>query len=347
MISISTAGLGSINDVNGNYLNVNTGQPFPGPSNDDVLPANFVAATMGTETAQVIYAGLPQGSYGTYRVDLIVPSDLANNNITPLYIAQNAFISNTVTIAVGAAVSNPPPASGPVTLPFIFMNVGAPQSGETVSGVYHVGGWAIDTSYPISNVSIAVDGIPFGTAGYGGPRPDACAVYPTGFNCPHVAFDTLLDTSLIGNGVHTFQVTVTDTGGNHFTTAADNVTVSNNPASYPTHVGIDSPFGGASYHGVVQFGGWALNDTSGIVSFKGYIDALPINGSAVTYGTPRPDVPECRLELPGRSHRAGQRKSHFFSDGDRRKRPGVHACQSVCGGQLHAAEPFQRPLCEH
>jgi uncharacterized protein (TIGR03437 family) len=299
MISITTAGLGSINDVNGNYLNVNTGQPFPGPSTDDVLPANFVAATMGTETAQVIYAGLPEGSYGTYRVDLIVPSGLANNNITPLYIAQNAFISNTVTIAVGAAVSNPPPTSGPVTLPSIFMNIGAPQSGATVSGVYHVGGWAVDTSYPISSVSLAVDGISYGTASYGGPRRDVCKVYPTALNCPYVAFDTLLDTSLVGNGVHTFQVTATDTAGNHFTTAADNVTVSNSEASYPTKAWIDVPFGAASYHGVVQFGGWALNDTSDIVSFKGYLDAVPINGSAVTYGIPRPDVCSA-AHYPGR-----------------------------------------------
>ncbi len=299
MISISAAGLGSINDVNGNYLNVNTGQPFPGPGNDDVLPANFVAATMGTETAQVIYAGLPQGSYGTYRVDLIVPSDLANNNITPLYIAQNAFISNTVTIAVGAAVSNPPPNSGPVSLPSIFMTIGAPQTGATISGVYHVGGWAVDTSYPISSVSLAVDGISYGPVSYGGRRADACAVYPTGLNCPNVGYDALIDTSLVGNGVHTFQVTVTDTAGNHFTTAADSVTINNNPLSYPTHVGMDTPFGGASYHGVVQFAGWALNDTSGIVSFQGYIDASPINGSAVTYGTPRPDVCSA-ANFPGR-----------------------------------------------
>jgi uncharacterized protein (TIGR03437 family) len=290
MISITTAGLGSVNNVNGTYLNLNTGQPFPGPGTDDVLPANFVAATMGAETAQVIYAGLPTGSYGMYRVDMIVPSDLPNNDITPLYIAQNAFISNTVTLAVGAAVAHPPPPPGIVSQPVIFMSIDAPQSGSTISGVFHVGGWALDTSEPVSTVSIAVDGIPYANAGYGGPRPDACAGHPTGVNCPNVSFDYLLDTSLVGNGVHTFQVTVTDTAGNHFTSAATNVTIANNAASYPTHVNIDSPFGGATYHGVVQFSGWALNDTAGIVGFKGYIDGQAINDNAVAYGTPRPDV---------------------------------------------------------
>ncbi len=290
LISVSAAGLGSVNDVNGNYINLNTGQPFPGPGDDDVLQPNFVAATMGAQTAQVIYAGLPVGSYGIYRVDVIVPTGLSASDITPLYIAQNAFISNTVTLAVGAAVSNPPPSSGPAPLPSIFMSIDAPATGATVSGSLLVGGWALDTSYPVTSVSISVDGIPYGNAFYGGSRPDACAVYTTGLNCPNVGYNVYLDTSTIGNGVHTFQVTVTDTAGNHFTTASDNVTVSNNPASYPTHVGIDSPFGGATYHGVVQFVGWALNDSSAIVSFKGYIDALPINDSAVVYGTPRPDV---------------------------------------------------------
>ncbi len=290
LISISAAGLGSVVDVNGTYINLNTGQPFPGPGTDDVVPANFVAATMGAETAQVIYAGLPVGSYGTYRIDLIVPSDLPANDITQLYIAQNAFISNTVTVAVGAAIANPPPPPISVSQPFIFMSIDAPQTGQTISGVFHVGGWAVDTSYPVANVTVAVDGITHVTAAYGGSRPDACAAYTTGINCPHVGYDALLDTSAVGNGVHTFQVTITDTAGNSFTSATANVTISNNPASYPTHLGIDAPSAGVTYHGVVSFAGWAVNDTSPIIAFNGYIDALPIDAYAVAYGAARPDV---------------------------------------------------------
>ena len=109
LISISGAGLGDIDDANGNAININTGQPFPGPGTDDVTQPDFVAATMGGSTAQVIYAGLPVGSYGIYRIDLIVPQSLTANDNTPLYIAQNAFISNTVAVAVGNAVSTPPP----------------------------------------------------------------------------------------------------------------------------------------------------------------------------------------------------------------------------------------------
>jgi uncharacterized protein (TIGR03437 family) len=299
LISISAAGLGSIDDINGNSVHLVTGQPFAGPGTDNVLPANFVAATMGGSTAQVIYAGLPAGSYGIYRIDLIVPTTLSADANTPLYIAQNAFISNTVSVAVGAAVSNPPRPATTVSQPVIFMSVDTPQSGATVSGVTPVAGWALDISYPLASISVSVDGIPHSTAGYGGDRADACAVYTTGINCPYVGFDGTVDTSTVGNGVHIFQVTVTDTGGNVFTSATSNVTVSNNPASYPTHVGIDSPYGGATYHGVVNFGGWALNDNSPIVAFKGAIDAMPINASAVTYGAPRPDVCSA-ANYPGR-----------------------------------------------
>jgi len=298
LISISTAGLGTIVDANGT-VTLDTGVPYPGSGLNNVYGPNFVAATMGGQTAQVIYSGLPNGSYGIYRVDLIVPSGLAANDTTPLYIAQNAFISNTVSLPVGAAVSNPGPAPTPGVMGPIVMSIDSPPSGSTISGVIDVGGWAIDTKAAVSAVSVLVDGIPSGAAGYGGSRPDACAFHPTGVNCPHVAFDYLFDTSSLANGVHTFEVRVTDLNGARFTAASTNVTVSNNPASYPTHINIDVPFSGAPYHGLVNFGGWALNDTSTIVAFKGAIDGTPIDPAAVVYGGVRPDV--CAASVyPGR-----------------------------------------------
>jgi uncharacterized protein (TIGR03437 family) len=299
LISISTAGLGPIVDANQNNITLQTGVPYAGSSQNNVYSPDFVAATMNGETAQVIYSGLPNGSYGIYRVDLIVPSDLTANPTTPLYIAQNAFISNTVTVAVGAAVSNPGPP--PITAPAgpITMSIDSPQTGSTVSGVIDVAGWAIDTQAAVASVSVAVDGLPNGAAGYGGSRPDACAAMAGGVGCPNVGFDYGFDTSTIANGVHSFQVTVTDVAGKRFTGAATNVTVSNNAAAYPTHVNIDIPGNGALYHGVVNFAGWALNDTSPIVSFKGSIDGSPINPAAVGYGGARPDV--CAANVyPGR-----------------------------------------------
>jgi len=290
LISITAAGLGSIDDINGNYINLDTGQPFPGPGSDDVTQPDFVAATMGGSTAQVIYAGLPVGSYGMYRVDMIVPASLPAKDYTPLYIAQNAFISNTVAIAVGNAVSNPPPAPPTAAPPVIFGSLDTVQSQTTVTGTIQVSGWALDTAYHVASVAVSVDGVFAYNALYGGNRQDACSSRSTGTDCPNVGFNSLLDTSTIGNGVHTIAVTITDTAGNHYTIAATQVTVANPTGSYPTYFSTDVPGNGEEFHGVARFNGWAVNTSSPIVAFSGAIDGTPINGSSVVYGQSRPDV---------------------------------------------------------
>jgi len=301
LIYISTAGLGAIVDANANNITLDTGVPFPGSSLNTVYAPNFVAATMGGSTAQVIYAGLPNGSYGIYQVGLIVPTSLTPLSITPTYIAQNAFISNTVYVAVGNPVTTPPPPPGTVSTPAIFMNIDSPGADTTVSGSIFVGGWALDTKAPIQTATMLVDGISYGNAGYGGARPDACAAIAGGIGCPNVGFTGVIDTTGIGNGVHTFQVTVTDSAGGRYTSAVHNVTVSNNYANYPTHVNIDLPSGTGNevYHGLINFSGWAVNDSALITSFTGSIDGTPINGANVVYGAPRADV--CAAgEYPGR-----------------------------------------------
>jgi len=122
--------MGGIQNAAGNDItgSVTTGFPYTGPAppNNDVLSPNFVAATMGGESAQVIFAGLDTGSYGIYRVDVLVPTGLPTLDTTPLYIAQNAFISNTVTVAVGPAVSNPPPPPSVVTVSPINLSIDTP-----------------------------------------------------------------------------------------------------------------------------------------------------------------------------------------------------------------------------
>jgi len=112
LISVSATGLGTVQDVNGNVLTVATGQPWQGPLVNSAVSS--VTATMNGETAETITAGLAQGGYGMYQVQMVVPSDLPTNPTTQLYVAQNAFISNTVTIPVGPAGSyTPPPPSVP------------------------------------------------------------------------------------------------------------------------------------------------------------------------------------------------------------------------------------------
>ena len=75
------------------------GQLFNGPVPNTA--SNSVSATMGGSTAQIVSAGVPTGSYGKYNVDMIVPTGLAASSAVQTYIAQNAFVSNIVTIPVG------------------------------------------------------------------------------------------------------------------------------------------------------------------------------------------------------------------------------------------------------
>ena len=101
LITVSATGLGQIEDVTGITSAVNTGEKWYGDPTSSAVSS--VTATMNGETAEVISAGLLQGSYGMYGIQMVVPSDLPVNTDTQIYVAQNAFISNTATIPVGSA----------------------------------------------------------------------------------------------------------------------------------------------------------------------------------------------------------------------------------------------------
>jgi uncharacterized protein (TIGR03437 family) len=98
LIQVDATGLGVVQTPDGSYYSPASGQPYSGPIPNSAI--NTVSATMGSSTAQVISAGIATGSIGRYSVQMVVPSDLPSNGATPLYIAQNAFISNTVTLPV-------------------------------------------------------------------------------------------------------------------------------------------------------------------------------------------------------------------------------------------------------
>jgi uncharacterized protein (TIGR03437 family) len=80
-----------------------TGQAYQGPALN--VPQTAVDnAQVGGTTANVLFAGLEPGMLGVYRVDLQLESSLSTNPLTQLWIAQNVFTSNIVTIPVTAAV---------------------------------------------------------------------------------------------------------------------------------------------------------------------------------------------------------------------------------------------------
>jgi hypothetical protein len=82
-----------------------TGQVYPGPALN--LPVtNVDNAQVGGTTANVISAGLAVGMLpGVYAVQLQISNTLPTNPVTQMYIAQNVFTSNIVTIPVVASVA--------------------------------------------------------------------------------------------------------------------------------------------------------------------------------------------------------------------------------------------------
>ena len=173
--------------------------------------------------------------------------------------------------------------SNPMKLSIDFPNS---QTGP-LSGSMGIGGWAIDQEAPIGKVSVAVDGLPLGTAFYGGTRTDVCSTFASAIGCPNVGWNFFLDTTLLSDGTHTLAVTGTTTSGQS-STFTSSFTVANSSTD-PLHVSIDAPSAGQTLSGTAAIGGWAL-DTGGVtvVSVDVLVDG-ELNGTAV-YGGVRSDV---------------------------------------------------------
>ncbi|HEY3455564.1 MAG TPA: Ig-like domain-containing protein [Bryobacteraceae bacterium] len=288
LITIYTAGMGLVTDRAGNIQILAAGAPYNGAQPNTVYQPNFATATMGGSTAQVINAGFAAGSYGMYQLQVIVPNTLAANPATQFYVAQNAFISNIVTVPVGTPTLNPPPPPPPPSKTSLTITVDSPAPGAPLSGAATLYGWAIDTDTSISGVTYTVDGASYGPASYGGSRTDVCAVFPGRAGCPNVGWSAILDTTRLSNGSHTLQVTATNSRGVRFT-VSQAFTVSNDLSASPTKAYIDSPVPNNNYRGAATFWGWALNDApSAISSVSVSIDGIA-RGNA-TYGQSRGDV---------------------------------------------------------
>jgi len=101
VISLYATGLGLTQAPDGSFPN-NTGQIYNGPPNVALAPVDNVQA--GGSTANVLSSGLKPGMLGVYEVQIQLSTSLTTNPNTQVYMAQNVFTSNIVTIPVVAAI---------------------------------------------------------------------------------------------------------------------------------------------------------------------------------------------------------------------------------------------------
>ncbi|MGI9075349.1 MAG: FG-GAP-like repeat-containing protein [Bryobacteraceae bacterium] len=114
LISLTATGLGLLPRPGVSYQVA--GAPYTGPQPNSVFYS--VSATVNGATAQVLSAGLTPFSYGIYEVQMVLSATLPTNPALQVYIAQNAFISNIVTLPVGPAAPNGGGSGGPSTVTF-------------------------------------------------------------------------------------------------------------------------------------------------------------------------------------------------------------------------------------
>jgi hypothetical protein len=80
------------------------------------FPQSFVSSEVNSSTANVLRAELAPGMIGIYQVYLQLSSALSTNREAELYIAQNDFLSNIVTIPVFATAQLSAVACNPTTI---------------------------------------------------------------------------------------------------------------------------------------------------------------------------------------------------------------------------------------
>lgn len=277
------------------YTNIGIGLPlanqtyvgsqlFSGWALDDAFPISSVALSIDG-------VSLGNASYGGARQDVcnVYPGRPGCPNVGwSLGVNLNSFPAGNHTLTVTATAADGRQASQAVAFssqpPTTTLNIGAPASQQSYTGYQTFGGWVFDNLTTVSTVSIAIDGVAFGNAPYGGSRPDVCAAgqYP---GCPNVGWSFGINTATLLNGPHTFTVTATTADGR---VTPKSVTFSSSNSN-PTLLAIDVPQAQGSYPGgTYQFAGWALDTVSTLRSVAVAIDGV-FRGNAA-YGNPRTDV---------------------------------------------------------
>ncbi len=253
------------------------------------------AYSIGSVTVSVDGVSKGTATYGNSRTDVCTTGQHPGCPYVGLYLQLDAALLSqgshnmvvTVTTSDGRQVTGTRTFS--VTAAQTLAAIDLPMANTAYLGTTLFSGWLLDTATAISSVALAIDGVSYGNANYGGLRTDVCSTgqYP---GCSNVGWSLPIDLALLQAGSHTLTVTGTTSDGRQ-AAVARTFTVT----AAATTIVIDAPAVGGTYVGALDPSGWALDNANTISSVFVSLDGVA-KGNAV-YGASRTDV--CTTSEPG------------------------------------------------
>ncbi|MGC9945143.1 MAG: hypothetical protein ABSF64_02000 [Bryobacteraceae bacterium] len=151
--------------------NLLTGQAYNGPPG--TFPQNFVSGQVNNTTLNVLRAEMAPGTIGIWQVYLNLDASLTTDPAAEFYIAQNAFRSNVVTLAIFATPvlssvqCNPDTVdSGATTTCSVILSVAVPTGVTTVTLTSDTAAFPVPTSVTIpAGATTATFTVTVGTVG--------------------------------------------------------------------------------------------------------------------------------------------------------------------------------------
>ncbi len=282
-------------------ISIDTPNPQSGAAIAGIIVGGWAMDDNGSiaqVTVSVDGVALGSASYGSNRPDVCAqfPDQAGCPNVGWTFQLDTTPLSNgTHTVEVTALSSTGEHATNSSSL--IVANwvgnptrisIDQPNAGQSpFTGIASFAGWAVDDYSALSNVAVAIDGIPYGNALYGASRPDVCAVYPGRFGCPNVGWSFALDTTMLPDGIHLLEVSTVSSQGWH-STATSTFSVANIDSN-GIRISIDRPSSvGGPVSGLTGLLGWAFSNTFPAAGVLISIDGISY-GNAL-YGSSRPDV---------------------------------------------------------
>lgn len=193
-------------------------------------------------------------------------------------------------------------ASGQSRLPRVAIE--SPAADEEVSGNLMIRGYALAENLRVAGVDVLIDGITYGRAQYGVPRPEICsAAGITAPNCPAAGFQFSVNSATgaypLPNGEHVLQVRIQDETGRFTLYPEDGVKFRvNNALNQPPTGVLVTPTHGQTVSGTILVYGYAYDPDGRIAAVQLLVDGavratLPYGEARTSECTALPEVAAC------------------------------------------------------